>query len=75
VTGLHYCSQYSPTDASLIGSFWCQMHQASDRANAERERRIATEKTLKELRVRHRQSRAAAAAADQSVDGTGKAIR
>ena len=49
VSGLHYCSQLSPTEASLMGSFWVQMHEGGEDRRSERERRIAAEKKLKEL--------------------------
>ena len=49
VTGLHYCSQLLPSQASLMGSFWVQMHEAGRDRSIERERRIAAEKKLKEL--------------------------
>ena len=54
VTGLHYCSQLAPKAAEDLGLFWTQMHQASERADIERKRRIEAEQKLKELRTRTR---------------------
>jgi len=50
VTGLHYCSQFSPKSAGIVGQFWTRMHEGWDAEKAERERRIAAEKKLKQLR-------------------------
>jgi hypothetical protein len=54
VTGLHFCSYFSPNSAGIVGDFWRRMHESSD--SAERSRRIDAEKKLKQLRKRLRES-------------------
>lgn len=58
VTGLHYCSQFRPTDASNIGLWWRRMHENGQETRAERARRIAAEKLVRELRRQLRDARA-----------------
>ena len=52
VTGLHYCSQFSPQNARYIGMFWRSMHEESAGRREERELRLVAEKKLKALRAR-----------------------
>jgi len=54
VTGLHYCSQFSPDDASLIGAWWQQCHEGHETFAEEKKRRIEAEAKLKALRKRMR---------------------
>jgi len=50
VTGLHYCSQFSPKTASMIGYWWRAMHQKGQELQAERKRRLDADKKVAELR-------------------------
>jgi hypothetical protein len=52
VTGLYYCSQFSPMQAGLIGEWWKAAQEAYPAVLAERNKRIAAEKKLKKLRPR-----------------------
>ncbi len=57
VTGLHYCAQYSPTDAALPGHFWVQMHEGTIAREAIRTKCRELEKKLKALRTKFRKGR------------------
>ena len=51
VTGLHYCSQFSPARAGDVAGFFVRMHESFNDAEKERKRRIELEKKIKELRL------------------------
>lgn len=53
-TGLHYCSQFSPSSPSVIGHYWASMHRAHAEAKMESAKRIALEKKIKDLRAKLR---------------------
>jgi hypothetical protein len=58
VTGLHYCSLFSPREAGLIGRWWVAMQEAYPKLRDEHQQRKATEKKLKELRATTRAQKA-----------------
>jgi hypothetical protein len=57
VTGLHYCSQFSPQSARSIGEFWRSMHESAVEVRKEYALRIAAERKLKELRKKIREAK------------------
>lgn len=69
VSGLHYCSQFSPREASLIGIWWAGMHERNVEARGERGRRREAEAKLKELRAKLRALKAPATVAGRHDAG------
>jgi len=57
VTGLHYCSQFSPAQPRFVVATWLRMHEYGDAAREAQARAKTAEAKLKEVRAQLREVR------------------